>query len=204
MARYGPEHKVATRSRMIETAARRFKTDGIDGSGIATLVADAGLTNGAFYGHFSSKEELVASVVALQLQEQAARLEGLPPGISSVDSFVRGYLSAAHRDDLPGGCASAALLDEIGRASVAVREVYTHGVLRLIAAMARLLDGGDSHRAQERAAALFALLVGALQASRAVTDPDLSNQILGTAYDHAMSIATAPPAVCAPNPKELP
>ena len=48
MARYSPEHKEATRRRMIETAGRRFKSDGIDGSGIATLVADAGLTNGAF------------------------------------------------------------------------------------------------------------------------------------------------------------
>ena len=64
MARYGPEHKVATRRRMIETAGRRIKSDGIDGSGIATLVADAGLTNGAFYGHFASKDDLVAHVVA--------------------------------------------------------------------------------------------------------------------------------------------
>ena len=59
MARYSPEHKEATRRRMIATAGRRFKSDGIDGSGIATLVADAGLTNGAFYGHFSSKDDLV-------------------------------------------------------------------------------------------------------------------------------------------------
>ena len=57
MARYSPEHKEATRRRMIETAGRRFKSDGIDGSGIATLVADAGLTNGAFYGHFTSKDD---------------------------------------------------------------------------------------------------------------------------------------------------
>ena len=73
MARYGPEHKEATRRRMIETAGRRFKSDGIDGSGIATLVADAGLTNGAFYGHFRSKDDLVASVVAQQLDDQVAR-----------------------------------------------------------------------------------------------------------------------------------
>src|SRR5437764_1463194 len=67
VARYGAEHKEATRRRMIDTAGRRFKRDGIDGSGIATLVADAGLTNGAFYGHFASKDDLIATVVTDQL-----------------------------------------------------------------------------------------------------------------------------------------
>jgi TetR/AcrR family transcriptional repressor of nem operon len=64
VARYGKEHKQATRQRIIEAAGQRFKQDGIDGSGIAALMADAGLTNGAFYAHFASKEDLVASVIA--------------------------------------------------------------------------------------------------------------------------------------------
>ena len=89
MARYSPEHKEATRRRMIETAGRRFKSDGIDGSGIATLVADAGLTNGAFYGHFSSKDDLVASVVAQQLEDQVAVVNSLPAGLDSVEAFLR-------------------------------------------------------------------------------------------------------------------
>ncbi|WP_445043637.1 TetR family transcriptional regulator, partial [Streptomyces sp. SAS_272] len=62
--RYGQEHKQATRRRIIETAGRRFKRDGIDGSGITALMKDAGLTNGAFYIHFTSKDELVATAVA--------------------------------------------------------------------------------------------------------------------------------------------
>ena len=70
MARYGKEHKQATRRRILETAGRRLKRDGIDGSGVATLMADAGLTNGAFYAHFDSKEDLVASALAAQLREQ--------------------------------------------------------------------------------------------------------------------------------------
>src|SRR3954453_1896554 len=103
MARYTPEHKEATRRRMIETAARRFKSDGIDGSGIATLVADAGLTNGAFYGHFTSKDDLVASVVAQQLADQVSAVDSLPPGLASLEQFLRDYLSPAHRDDRAGG-----------------------------------------------------------------------------------------------------
>ena len=102
MARYSPEHKEETRRRMIETAGRRFKSDGIDGSGIATLVADAGLTNGAFYGHFASKDDLVARSSHEQLADQVASVNSLPAGLASVEAFVREYLSPAHRDDLAG------------------------------------------------------------------------------------------------------
>ena len=90
MARYGKDHKQATRRRIIEAAGRRLKRDGIDGSGVATLMADAGLTNGAFYAHFDSKDDLVASTVADQLREQRERYSA-----QSLEEIVRGYLSTA-------------------------------------------------------------------------------------------------------------
>jgi len=191
MARYSPEHKEETRRRMIETAGRRFKSDGIDGSGIATLVADAGLTNGAFYGHFSSKDDLVASVVAQQLADQVSVVNSLPAGLASVEQYLREYLSPEHRDDLAGGCPSAALLDEIGRCDVTVREAYNEGASAMIAAIARHLDDGDSQRTHERAIGLFTLLVGSIQTARAVTDPELSDRILEAAYANAVTLATA-------------
>ena len=61
--RYSKDHKQATRQRILEAAGRRFKEDGIDGAGVAAVMSDAGLTNGAFYGHFTSKEDLVANVL---------------------------------------------------------------------------------------------------------------------------------------------
>jgi TetR/AcrR family transcriptional regulator, transcriptional repressor for nem operon len=191
MARYSPEHKEATRRRMIETAGRRFKTDGIDGSGIATLVADAGLTNGAFYGHFASKDDLVATVVTQQLTDQVARVNALPAGLASVETFLREYLSPAHRDDLPGGCPSAALLDEIGRCDTITRQAYTDGAQAMIAAIARHLDDGDADGTDQRAIGLFTLLVGSLQLARAVSDPDVSGRILAAAYANAMTIAAS-------------
>jgi TetR/AcrR family transcriptional repressor of nem operon len=194
MARYAPEHKEAVRRRMIETAGRRFKADGIDGSGIATLVADAGLTNGAFYGHFASKEDLVAIVVADQLAAQVAAVEALPSGPDSVVEFLREYLSPAHRDDRAGGCPSSALLDEIGRCGEAAREAYTAGAQTLIRAVAAHLDQGDHELAHRRAVGLFTLLVGALQTARAVTDPALSEQILAVTYLHAMNLIGADPS----------
>jgi len=191
MARYGPEHKEATRRRMIETAGRRFKSDGIDGSGIATLVADAGLTNGAFYGHFRSKDDLVASVVARQLEDQVARVNALPAGVESVVTFLDEYLSPTHRDDAAGGCPSAALLDEIGRCDDATKEAYTDGARSMIGAIARHLDDGDAQLANERAIGLFTLLVGSLQLARAVSDRELSAQVLTAARANAMAIVGA-------------
>src|SRR6476469_3167657 len=108
MARYGKGHKEATRRRIIETAGRRLKRDGIDGSGVAALMTDAGLTNGAFYAHFESKDDLVANVVADQLSSQRAVLAALPEGRAAVEEFVRDYLAPNHRDNPSTGCPSAA------------------------------------------------------------------------------------------------
>ena len=196
MARYSAEHKAATRRRLIETSGRRFKLDGFDGAGIATLVGDAGLTNGAFYGHFASKDDLIASVVTDQLTDQLARVEALETGLPSVESFVREYLSPEHRDDPGHGCPSAALLDEVPRQDIATREAYTAGARALIDAIARhLLDsaGGDHEDARSRAIGLVTLLVASLQLARAVTDPELSDRVLDAAFENAMRIATAPP-----------
>ena len=189
MARYGAEHKQATRRRMIETSGRRFKSDGIEGSGIATLVADAGLTNGAFYGHFSSKDDLVAAVVTDQLATQVALLDSLPAG-PGLAAFIRDYLSAAHRDDPATGCPSAALLDEIGRCDAATRRAYTTGVRSVIAAIARHLEDGDDQAspAEERATALVGLLVGSLQLARAVDDRALSDRVLAAARANALAL----------------
>jgi len=189
MARYHPDHKEATRRRMIDASARRFKRDGIDGSGISTLVADAGLTNGAFYGHFASKDDLIATVVGEQIDAQVRLVESLPPGLESVEMFVREYLSPEHRDNPGDGCPSAALLDEITRQNDTAREAYTGGAKGMIAAIARLLDTDESR--QDRAIGLYTLLVASLQLARAVTDQALSDQILASGYRNAMALIGA-------------
>src|SRR5213596_557494 len=132
VTRYGKEHKQATRQRIIETASRRFKQDGVDGSGIATLMADAGLTNGAFYAHFESKDDLVASVIADQLRRQAETFSTLPAGRTGLRRFVKEYLTAEHRDSPGVGCPSAALLDEIVRCTDSAKEAYTDGGQRIL------------------------------------------------------------------------
>src|SRR5438477_8451904 len=96
--RYSKGHKQATRQRIVEAAGRRFKQDGIDGAGVATLMSDAGLTNGAFYAHFASKEDLVANVLAEQLRTQRQSVDAEPPDRAGLEAFVRSYLSPQHRD----------------------------------------------------------------------------------------------------------
>ena len=132
MARYGKEHKEATRRRIIEAAGQRLKRDGIDGSGVSVLMADAGLTNGAFYAHFASKEDLVATAVADQLRQQLERYRAQGSDREGVEQLVREYLSIEHRDDPEHGCPSAALLDEIGRCGDATKHAYTDGILGLV------------------------------------------------------------------------
>lgn len=189
MTRYTPDHKAATRRRLLAASARRFKRDGLDGSGIASLVSDAGLTNGAFYGHFSSKDDLIATVVADQLSAQVARLESIASA-EDMAAFIRQYLSPQHRDDPAEGCPSAALLDEIARQSEPVRAAYTKGADRVIAVLAERL-AGDNTRA--RAISLFTLLVSSMQLARAVTEPSLSDEVLDSAYDSALRIAGLTP-----------
>src|SRR5436189_4330658 len=127
--RYSKDQKQATRQRILQAAGRRFKQDGIDGAGVATLMSDAGLTNGAFYAHFISKEDLVANVLTDQLRAQRQSFDAQPPDRAGLEAFVRAYLSPEHRDQCADGCASAALLDEIARRPAATRQVFTDELL---------------------------------------------------------------------------
>jgi TetR/AcrR family transcriptional repressor of nem operon len=191
VVRYRKEHKQATRQRIIERAGRRFKRDGIDGSGVATLMADAGLTNGAFYAHFASKEELVATAVADQLRAQRASLSALAPGRAGVEQYVRAYLSVEHRDNPDDGCPSAALLDEIGRCPDTTKQAYTDGVLVVIDDIAARLAPQDPPSARVKTLSVFAMMVGTLQLSRALADPQLAEEILEQGIHNALALFDA-------------
>jgi TetR/AcrR family transcriptional repressor of nem operon len=188
VARYGKEHKQATRRRIIETAGRRFKQDGIDGSGIATLMKDAGLTNGAFYAHFDSKDDLVASAVADQLRGQRERFNAQMPDRAGVEQFVREYLSVQHRDNPQDGCPSAALLDEIARCTDATKRAYTDGALAIVDDIAARLEPDDVRSARTKTLSAFAMMIGTLQLSRAMADRQLAEEVLGQGIQNALAI----------------
>src|SRR3954452_9969328 len=183
MARYGKDHKQATRRRIIAAAGRRLKRDGIDGSGVATLMTGAGESNGAFYAPLRSKEALVASALAAQLREQRERFSAQP-----VEQIVRGYLSVQHRDNPEGGCPSAALLDEIDRSTDATKRAYTDGVLVTIDDIAARLAPDDPQSARVKTLSVFALLVGTLQLSRALADLRLADAVLEQGIQNALAL----------------
>ena len=188
MARYDKEHKLATRQRIVETSGRRLKQDGIDGSGVATLMADAGLTNGAFYAHFSSKTDLVATVVAHELSSQSTHVAELPGGMAGVEQIVREYLSPEHRDNPSEGCPSAALLEEISRSDKSIRKAYTNGILTVIDLIAARVDPKDPLGARVRTLSAFSLMIGTLQVARTVTDRTLSDQLLAEGISNTLAL----------------
>ena len=181
--RYGKDQKQATRQRILEAAGRRFKEDGIDGAGVAAVMSDAGLTNGAFYGHFSSKEDLVANVLADQLRAQRHSLDAQTPDRAGLEAFIRAYLSPQHRDQGADGCPSAALLDEIARRPAATRQVFTDELMAVIDDIASRAEA-----ARADALTIFGMMIGTLQLARALTDPDLSDQLLARGAETAVKL----------------
>src|SRR5689334_4295845 len=190
MVRYTKEHKQETRQRIIATAGRRLKRDGIDGSGVATLMRDAGLTNGAFYTHFASKDSLVAIAIADQLHAlNAAIVEQAEPGRAGLEQIVRWYLSAHHRDNPGDGCPNAALLDEIGRCADTTRQAYTDGVLVVIDGIAARMAPEDPPSARVKALGLLGQMAGTLQLSRALADRRLSDELLEQGVRTALALS---------------
>jgi TetR/AcrR family transcriptional regulator, transcriptional repressor for nem operon len=190
--RYSKGQKESTRQRIVEAAGRRFKQDGIDGAGVATLMSDAGLTNGAFYAHFESKEDLVANVLADQLRAQRRSFEAQPSDRAGLEAFIRSYLSPEHRDQYADGCPSAALLDEIGRRPATTRQVFTDELMGVIGDMASRLDRNDAEAARTDALTLFGLMVGTMQLARALSDRGLSDQLLARSVETAMELLDDP------------
>src|SRR3954453_233012 len=164
--RYPKDQKQATRQRILEAAGRRIKEDGIDGAGVAAVMSDAGLTNGAFYAHFKSKEDLVPNVLADQVRAQRHAFDAELSDGAGLEAIIRAYLSPQHRDQCADGCPSAALLDEIARRPDATKQVFTDELLGIADDIGARLDPPDADAARTDALTLFALMIGTLQLAR--------------------------------------
>jgi TetR/AcrR family transcriptional regulator, transcriptional repressor for nem operon len=176
--RYEKGHKETTREHILDVAARRFRREGIAASGLAGVMSDAGLTNGAFYAHFSSKREMIEKCLQRATDEQWCQFEKAITSGRLLD-LINTYLSEQHRDHTDSGCPAAALLPEISRQEPATRHVYTESVKRLLNAVEKQVpDIPKGPKAREIAIATVGLLIGALQMARAVDDPSLSKDIL--------------------------
>ncbi len=168
------------RERIIEVAARMFRERGFDGIGVADLMKSAGLTHGGFYGHFASKEDLMAQASSRAMEGSLSALHQLSEraGRKALSAVASAYLSPGHRDRPGEGCALAALGAEAARHGSPVRGAFTRGVRFAIDMLAGLVQGKSRRAKREHALAIYASMVGALVLARAVDDPELSEEVL--------------------------
>ncbi|HJZ74465.1 MAG TPA: helix-turn-helix domain-containing protein [Vicinamibacterales bacterium] len=174
------EQAAAHREKILEVAGTLFRERGFDGIGVADIMKEAGLTHGGFYGHFASKEDLAAEITARVLGREGWLERLTDTANPSFADVVRKYLSPRHREDAANGCLFAALGSDVVRQPRSVRRAFTDGLRRRIRVLQELLPGRMAARRQ-KALATMAGLIGALILSRAVDDPQLSDEILQAA-----------------------
>ena len=190
--RFEKGHKAATRRHIIDVASKCFRRDGVSAAGIAGIMAEAGLTNGAFYPHFESKEALVREALASALADQQHSLDEDQRKGLDLEGAIRRYLNRAHLEDPAVGCPSAALLPEIARQALPTRQTYDKGLQSYVSTLAALLPDASSTTSVRRATAIFGLMVGTLQLARAVPDTAQAEQILEAGVEAALHLARAP------------
>jgi TetR/AcrR family transcriptional regulator, transcriptional repressor for nem operon len=190
--RFEKGHKAATRRHIVDVASKCFRRDGVSAAGIAGIMAEAGLTNGAFYPHFESKGALVREALASALANQQRGLDEDQRKGLDLEGAIRRYLNRAHLEDPAVGCPSAALLPEIARQAMPTRQTYEEGLRRYVSTLAALLPDAESATSGRRATAIFGLMVGTLQLARAVPDATQAEQILEGGVEAALHLAGAP------------
>jgi TetR/AcrR family transcriptional regulator, transcriptional repressor for nem operon len=177
------EQKAETRQNIVEAAGRLFRQHGIDAVGVDAIMHAAGLTHGGFYGHFPSKEALVAEVAAASLARAAARWEQIvgeePPDVA-LRRIVGSYLDPAHVAELDHGCVLTTLGPEVARRPEA-RPGIAASVRAMAEALRRCLPSGD----QTQALAALSTMVGAVVLARLADSPELAEGILGAAVEYA-------------------
>jgi TetR/AcrR family transcriptional regulator, transcriptional repressor for nem operon len=166
--------KADTHAKILKVAAKRFRELGLDGIGVADVMKQAGVTVGAFYKHFKSRDELVVEALGTAFKD----LDAWEKHAESLAQLLENYLTEYHRDNPGAGCAMGALLGDMSRASKSAKTVYTTRVKLSLAVTAGLLPSEENADKRGRALLILSSLLGALNLSRAVSDPSLSREIL--------------------------
>jgi TetR/AcrR family transcriptional repressor of nem operon len=166
--------------RILDVATRLFRERGIDGIGVSDLMKAAGLTHGGFYGHFKSKEDLVAQAcgrAVARMRQNWINVIDQATG-DPLEALASTYLTPKHRDGAGRGCAVAALGPEVARQGPTARRAITDELRPFLDYLSRVLPGSSAGIRRQRAINTYASLVGALVVSRVVDDPVLSNEVL--------------------------
>ncbi len=197
--RVSKERAAQNRQHILTAAARLFREQGIGATGVDSITEAAGLTHGAVYSQFGSKEVIAAEAVRLALVRSIHLWQRLAErgGKKKVfRSIVAQYLSPEHRDSAGRGCVVAALGSEIARQPRRVRDAFTRELKISLKFLAELMREDDPSRSKEDAIAAFVSMVGALILARAVSDETLSHQILTTMAKRVTGASGRPRTAC--------
>jgi TetR/AcrR family transcriptional repressor of nem operon len=165
------EQMAENHRKILEAAGRLFRERGFEAVTVAEVMKAAGLTHGGFYGHFRSKDDLIAETLA-------HTLASLPDPSGDLRRYAGGYLSERHRDDRAGGCPTAALATETTRQSPEARAAMTAALRKQIAAFETGAAGEDAAGRRRAAIGSWAAMVGAMILARLSDDPALSAELL--------------------------
>lgn len=167
--RYPAKETAAKHERIVKEASRLFREHGFEHVTVGEVMKAAGLTHGAFYAHFSSKQELEKAAIAHGQELSAGRARSYGATKKGRRAYVDGYLTSRHRDRPGEGCTMAALAPEVARSTPELKTAFEQGLEEILAA-----GGGDRKEAIFQTAALL----GGVALARAVQDPKLSDEIL--------------------------
>jgi TetR/AcrR family transcriptional regulator, transcriptional repressor for nem operon len=187
------DNKRESLDRILDAAARRLREEGLDGAAIGPVMRDAGLTHGAFYSHFSSKDDLASAAFGRAITTGRQHWINPMRGESwreRLTGLAKRYLTTAHRDDLSTSCGFATLSSDAARASEEFRASYER---ELRTSLAAICGGDESSDRLDDAIALMAVCVGGMALSRAVVDPKFSVRILRVAREAAAKLADTQP-----------
>src|SRR5438477_10136466 len=193
MKRTAARSKEVTHGRIVEAAARAIRRSGYNGTGVADIMKDAGLTHGGFYAHFPSREAMLAEAADHAGGESVATMERIAAASRpqrALQAMLEAYLSKAHIEGVETGCAAAALGSEMPRQAPQVRRAATRRIKEMIDLVARQSPDWGQPGAHEHALVTVATMVGALLLARAADDPKLSDALLKAALKHLAPAGT--------------
>ncbi len=172
--------KEASHKRIVSAAAKAIRRSGYGGTGVADIMKEAGLTHGAFYAHFASREAMLAEAADRAGAESnafAASVIAAAPPNQALQALMQAYLAKEHLIGIESGCPISALGSEIPRQSPEVRRAATRRIKEMIDLVARQLPDWGQPSAHQRALVTVATMVGTLTLARAVDDAALSEAL---------------------------
>ena len=166
--RYPAEQTAAKHEQIVKEASRLFRERGFENVSVAEVMKAAGLTHGAFYAHFNSKEELEAAAIGYGQKVSLERMQR-NNGHKGKESYADRYLSRSHRDNPGDGCTMAALASEVARSTAELKAAFEQGLRNILST-----KGGD----RDEAIFQISAMIGGVVLACAVQDPRLSDEIL--------------------------